>query len=156
MKLHYLTIYFGEYFLKIFPHSLDIRDECAIACYYTNQHEEAFDIHDECLKMRGLSKETSWRLLFNQHFSINQVADRYIYYNIEKVNYLLNRKQRDFPQVTLTMTTCKRYDLFEKTINSILNCFDLEQIDFWICVDDNSSEEDRNKMKELYPFFNFY
>jgi GR25 family glycosyltransferase involved in LPS biosynthesis len=42
-------------------------------------------------------------------------------------------------------------------MNSILNCFeDIEKIDYWLCVDDNSSEEDRQKMKELYPFFTFY
>ena len=39
------------------------------------------------------------------------------------------------------MTTCKRFDLFEKTINSILNCFDVENIDEWFLVDDNSSVE---------------
>ena len=59
--------------------------------------------------------------------------------------------------VSFTITTCKRFDLFEKTINSFLNCVkDLYLIDFWYCVDDNSSDEDREKMKRLYPFFTFY
>jgi len=50
-------------------------------------------------------------------------------------------------EVLLTMTTCKRFDLFEQTVNSILhNWTDLNQVDAWFCVDDNSSEEDRNKM----------
>ena len=33
---------------------------------------------------------------------------------------------------------------------------DLNQVDYFLVVDDNSSEEDRQKMKDLYPFFNFY
>jgi GR25 family glycosyltransferase involved in LPS biosynthesis len=42
-------------------------------------------------------------------------------------------------------------------MNSFLNyCLDLDKIDYWICIDDNSSEEDRAKMKEKYPFFKFY
>jgi hypothetical protein len=51
-------------------------------------------------------------------------------------------------EVLLTMTTCKRFDLFEQTVNSILHHWtDLDQVDAWFCVDDNSSEEDRNKMR---------
>ncbi|MEI6372039.1 MAG: glycosyltransferase family 25 protein, partial [Nostocales cyanobacterium ELA608] len=57
----------------------------------------------------------------------------------------------------MSITTCKRFDLFEKTMNSIMNCFeDIDKIDYWICVDDNSSEEDRQKMQKLYPFFTYY
>jgi len=41
-------------------------------------------------------------------------------------------------------------------MNSWLHCCtDLNKIKEWICVDDNSSEEDRKKMKEFYPFFTF-
>jgi hypothetical protein len=43
-------------------------------------------------------------------------------------------------------------------MNSFLNCTpksDLEMIGAWLCVDDNSCEEDRQKMKQMYPFFTF-
>jgi hypothetical protein len=146
----------SEYFSKMFPSSTDIKDECAISSYYINNHEKAFDIHEDCLTMKGLTQDRAWRLLFNQHFSINHVADRYIFYNKEKIDGILKRTQKDFPLVTLTITTCKRFDLFEKTMNSIINCVDIDEIDFWFCVDDNSSDEDRQKMKDLYPFFEFY
>ena len=54
------------------------------------------------------------------------------------------------------MTTCKRYDLFEKTVNSLLrNVKDLYMVERFICIDDNSSHEDRNKMLKNYPFFEF-
>ena len=155
-NLFHLSVIISDYLISMFPGSTDIKDECAISSYYTNNHQKAYDIHEDCLSMRGLSQDRAWRILFNQHFSINQVADRYIFYNKDKINGIINRKQKDFPLVTLTITTCKRFDLFEKTINSLINCVDINEIDFWFCVDDNSSDEDRQKMKELYPFFEFY
>jgi len=155
-NLHNLSILLAEYFMKLFPFSKNVKDECAISCYYVQNHNKAYDIHEQCLSMKGLTQESAWFVLFNQHFSIDHVADRYIDYNENKVKDILNRPKNDFPLVTLTITTCKRFDLFEKTMNSIINCVDIENIDYWLCVDDNSSEEDRNKMKTLYPFFEFY
>jgi hypothetical protein len=59
--------------------------------------------------------------------------------------------------VMLTVTTCKRFDLFEQTINSMKKSWkDLESVDYFFCVDDNSSPEDRMKMQIQYPFFNYY
>lgn len=59
-------------------------------------------------------------------------------------------------EVLLTMTTCKRFDLFEQTVNSILHTWtDLDQVDAWFCVDDNSSEIDRQQMKS-YDWMEFY
>ena len=58
--------------------------------------------------------------------------------------------------ITLTITRCRRFDLFTQSINSFLNCcLDLDRIDRWICVDDGSSEADREQMQALYPFFEF-
>jgi len=59
--------------------------------------------------------------------------------------------------IIITMTTCKRYNLFEQTVNSFLECCrDLEDYIFcWLVVDDNSSAEDRNRMKRDYPFMTF-
>ena len=60
-------------------------------------------------------------------------------------------------RVFLSITSCKRLDLFTETVNSILNHWtDADQIDYWFCVDDNSSKLDRQTMKKLYPWFNFY
>ena len=60
-------------------------------------------------------------------------------------------------QVMVTLTTCKRFDLFEKTMNSILNTWtDIDKVDYFLCVDDNSTQRDRSKMAKTYPFFNFY
>ena len=60
-------------------------------------------------------------------------------------------------KVLFTITSCKRYDLFERTMNSVLNTWkDLRAVDHFLCVDDNSSKEDRAKMRKKYPFFEFY
>jgi glycosyltransferase involved in cell wall biosynthesis len=57
-------------------------------------------------------------------------------------------------RVALTMTTCKRPELFERTIESFLRCCtDHQRIVEWICVDDNSTAEDRARMKARFPFF---
>lgn len=52
--------------------------------------------------------------------------------------------------VTLSITTCKRFDLFEKTIRSFYDkCLDRELIRTIHHFDDSSSEEDREKMRNL-------
>ena len=61
------------------------------------------------------------------------------------------------PRVMLTITTCKRLDLFEQTMHSILRTWtDFADIDYFFCVDDNSSLEDRLAMQKKFPFFNYY
>jgi len=73
--------------------------------------------------------------------------------NYKKVNF----NNRENVTVFLSMTTCKRLDLFKQTVNSILNNWlDLDKVDYWFCVDDNSSEYDRKCMKELYPWVDYH
>lgn len=114
-----------------------------------------------------------------QGMCVKQISHQYAKYNKdlikmlgEELNKKLNKNQKnekkkgeesnekdDSPKrgIILTMTSCKRFDLFEQTINSFLACCeDRDLIDEFFIVDDNSSEEDRKKMKELYPFVNFY
>ena len=60
-------------------------------------------------------------------------------------------------EIFLSITTCKRYDLFVKTINSFMTCCkDIDKIDYFFCIDDNSSEDDRKNMIEQYPYFEYY
>ena len=69
---------------------------------------------------------------------------------------LVNRPSRPI-KVMLTMTSCKRWDLFEKTVNSLLHMWtDIDKVDYFFCVDDNSSQRDRTKMKTTFPFIDFY
>jgi GR25 family glycosyltransferase involved in LPS biosynthesis len=66
-------------------------------------------------------------------------------------------QDRQTPRVLLTITSCKRVDLFRRTVNSLLRTWtDLDAVDSFFCVDDNSSEEDRVAMRAEFPFFEFY
>lgn len=68
---------------------------------------------------------------------------------------LVNRPSK--PRLMLTITSCKRLDLFTKTVNSILNTWtDIDKIDYFFCVDDNSTQRDRSAMTRAYPFIDFY
>ena len=60
-------------------------------------------------------------------------------------------------KITITMTTCKRYDLFRKTVISVLKCISdmKEYVHDWIVIDDNSSCEMRLKMKDEFPFITY-
>jgi GR25 family glycosyltransferase involved in LPS biosynthesis len=150
--------YFSNFIRKMFPNCVDINEELGIIHYYTGEYELSYNIFKHTLGLRGLDEEKSKRLIFNQHFSIDHIKDNYTSYDIKQVQKIYNNnKIKLSKRITLTITSCKRLDLFTKTINSFIKCCeDWYLIDEWFCVDDNSSEEDRNKMKELYPFINFY
>ena len=95
------------------------------------------------------SKEAAelWTTLFDLNRSY---LTRYTSYNFK------NRRPKQ-RRVMITFTTCKRYDLFQQTINSIINQWqDVGSIDFWFCVDDNSSVEDRNRMRKNYGWIRYY
>lgn len=70
---------------------------------------------------------------------------------------LIQKKHLEKNTIILTVTTCKRFDLFEQTVNSMLNTWiDIDKVDYFYCVDDNSSEEDRLKMQTTFPFFHYH
>jgi glycosyltransferase involved in cell wall biosynthesis len=72
----------------------------------------------------------------------------------KRIVELRERSTPTSPQVTLTITTCRRYSLFRRTIDSFLACCqDFRSIDRWIVVDDGSSPGDRERMRRRYPFF---
>jgi len=146
----------GKLFRAIFPLQSDILMHC---CYCAFEGKNFTLAHDLANEMRGmvLPDQILTTLSHIISLSILHLSDRYTEYNPDLVQKIVQRPSNPFPMITFTITTCKRYDLFEKTINSFLNCCtDVDKIDKWFCVDDNSSEEDRKKMQEKYPFFEFY
>lgn len=65
--------------------------------------------------------------------------------------------KQDGDSIMITFTTCKRLDLFKDTVYSILNHWlDVKSIGTWFCVDDNSSDEDRSRMRSLFPWIQYY
>jgi GR25 family glycosyltransferase involved in LPS biosynthesis len=72
-------------------------------------------------------------------------------------NRISSGSHKSATNVFISFTTCKRLDLFKQTIGSILNHWlDKEKIDYWFCVDDNSSKSDREYMKSNFPWITYY
>ena len=101
-------------------------------------------------KKEILEKDT-FSELYNADLYIRQ--DRIDKIIKQKKDYLSGINQLD---ITFVITTCKRLKLFIETMDKLIfHCQDFFLIKKWICIDDNSSEQDRNEMKKRYPFFDF-
>jgi len=119
-----------------------------------NYSLELFYAIDDLFKEMSIKNEIiekshieTWELLFNKNIN------NFIQNKVHKNRF----KNKENPKIIITFTTCKRLDLFQKTVNSILNTWmDIDKIDYWFCVDDNSSEEDRVKMKEMYTWIEYF
>jgi hypothetical protein len=62
-----------------------------------------------------------------------------------------------YPFITFTVTTCRRLDLFFRTMHSFLdNCLDTDLITRWVVSDDHSSKDDIKRMKKEFPFLEIY
>lgn len=118
------------------------------------RYQELFDFCNGYLKKKDLPSIKRTKIERYRESVIDKIKDKYLVYDKEKVDEIT--RQNTKTNITFSITTCKRFDLFEKTMNSFINCCkDIHLIDTWLCVDDNSSQEDREKMKEKYPFFQF-
>ena len=124
-----------------------------VAYYWSGDKIKCYEVNDYLIDRVKAEYGIYSRALSNRKFAIPQIKDNFTNYPKEIVE---NIKKGGNGKITLTITTCKRFDLFEKTMNSFLQCCtDLDKIDEWLCIDDNSGEEDKKKMSELYPFFTF-
>ncbi len=134
-------------------------DELAICAYYTGRHEESFECSRAILDRPGLPESERARVEGNSHFCVPWMLEQTGEYPAEVVGRLDARacgEGAGNAQVTLTISSCRRPVLFERTVNSFLRCCsDLERIGRWICVDNGSAEVDRARMRELYPFMEF-
>lgn len=154
-KLYNIAEILSELFSKRFLHNKRILQLCAQSFDVSNNTEKALNTYQSILK-HNLNSQESENINFKISKYTPEIYDKYIDYPQQIITQINNKKKSEFPLITFTITTCKRFHLFEKTMNSFLNCCsDIHLIDRWICVDDNSSEEDRQKMINLYPFFEF-
>jgi GR25 family glycosyltransferase involved in LPS biosynthesis len=148
-----IGVVIGNYILEIF-NDIEIIVGVAKCCYNSGDYKLCYELYDKVLSMDTLDENTSKSILDSQYHCISHISDLY---SCNPCTKIIKKSLNEFPMVTFTITTCKRYDLFEKTMNSFLTCcLDVDRIDKWLCVDDNSSDEDREKMGKNYPFFEFY
>jgi len=161
-KLYHLAATVGEAILRFGSESNTVREETAISHFWKNQEMggDARDMYrglellneiegsrhgDEELMKRTVSNKKNFLKLL-ENFQENDPE-----FDIPKTIVL-----EPLPIVTFSITTCKRLLEFQKTMRMFLkNCLDRHLIHRWICIDDNSSETDRKKMKEQFPFFEF-
>lgn len=88
----------------------------------------------------------------NKHI-YDMVCQGYNYYKYpEEIKFNNDDKEK----IIITMTTCKRLELFIRTVQSfVVCCKDLHLVSKWICIDDNSDEYDRKCMKQMFPWMEF-
>ena len=127
-------------------------DELAICASQLGNHQEAMSACHRLLTSPHLPFDQRERVLWNQTYSMKCLGfpQNIIRDHPEAV------RSGPTADLTFTITTCRRRELFERTMDSFLeNCLDHHLISRWICVDDASSHEDRQLMRERYPFFEF-
>ena len=121
--------------------------------FQNKKYMESYNLANNVLNRNVIPEKIRDNAEKTRDVNIDYIKDSYLLYPSKKIQTLKNNSTK---KILFSITTCKRYDLFEKTMNSFINtCLDCELVDYWLCVDDNSSEEDRKKMQQKYPFFNF-
>lgn len=154
--LVHIGSFLGKYLQKVFKHNMFLNLEYSANLHYSGKNRESFAVTKYVLGMGNLTEDLSKQIWVNKKFTIDYIENDWNYYNPEIISKISNRVEKPIKFVTFTMTTCKRFNLFTQTMNTFLNCCtDIDLIDEWYCVDDNSSDEDRKKMSELYPFIKF-
>jgi GR25 family glycosyltransferase involved in LPS biosynthesis len=98
-----------------------------------------------------------WNILFEKNRAkLTQISPNIIN-NYQTIFPDYRKTSSRVVETIITFTTCKRFDLFKETIGSILNHWmDKEKIDYWFCVDDNSSDDDRSLMVKSFPWIKYY
>ncbi len=153
-----------------------IYDDYSICLNANKRYEDAFEASLKSMENSQLTEEYLAHLRSNQFFIVSRISSRYNSRPDEVIKQLTCSRERNIhhlgkavlnPEgiITVTMTTCKRFRLFVDTVNSFLSCcLDLfspspaggETLIYeWLVVDDNSPEDERIKMKELFPFITF-
>jgi len=156
-KLYHLAITLGKELLSVYQNSNIIREEMALSYYWIDSDDienkyKGNRLLNEIEESRHGEESLMTRVQFNKKFFM-QILDKYEETRVYKPYEVSLCK---LPLVTFSITTCRRLDLFIRTMTGFLeNCMDRHLIHRWICVDDNSSEEDKQTMKELFPFFEF-
>ena len=145
---------------KVQPHQLELSYNNLI--FYKEQlknmdnetTEFLFNDFNDFINKKNIQNkmENNYFIIWNQLFE--KYKKRLTKYNNFNKNQIRNKEN---PIVFLSMTTCKRFHLFYQTMNSILNTWiDIDKVDYWFIVDDNSIQMEKQNMKLLYPWIDYY
>lgn len=146
----------GDFISNYITDSIPIHKEIALISYESKNFRKAYKHFRKCI---SLEREPKLIDLVRDNIGriVPMIENDFTDYPTTIIGEICERSRNPIDIYTFTITTCKRLQLFKKTMNSFINCcIDIDKIDRWICVDDQSSEEDKSEMKRLYPFFQFY
>ncbi|CAN5631117.1 hypothetical protein BH10ACT1_BH10ACT1_34420 [soil metagenome] len=141
-------------FLSADAHLWGLLDEQAISAHHAGHLDEALELGTRLLTEGHLPEAERPRVARNREFAVASLAPSRLEHRPDLVAGVAERVASGTPyDVTLTITTGRRLDLFEQTLDSFLACCeDRDRIGRWIAVDERSSAADRRTMAERYPF----
>ena len=93
------------------------KDELAIAAYYCDFPQEAFDLATELLDNAELPDSARARIEANRDYAVPRLKDEFLRYDAELVARIAAREPRANPRVTLSITSCRRLPLFIGTVD---------------------------------------
>lgn len=160
MELHNIANAFISKYKIYLIKNWNIVNELFLYQYYNNNKKTAIELYlNYLLNERFDHKSNNFEnLIFNLRFiedSCREIFEKYPEKLVQVINNQLTTPVYQKP-ISFVILSCKRLNLFKKTMNTFLNTsHGIGFIGEWICIDDNSSEADRREMQELYPFFKF-
>ena len=144
-------------FVSMYLYEHKFLDVASLAFFYNQEFHKSLRCINIILDRQKYPLDQLSRYEKNRGFCIPHIVDKLIQYPDKKIDEINNNIKFKFGvKILFTITTCKRIDLFINTMNSFINhCKDIDLIDKFICIDDNSSNVDRKLMKQKYPFIDF-
>lgn len=140
----------GEYLACIMPSDPNVYEELCIGYYHTGNKRKSYTCIEKIFQLRPRDSAILNRAVVNKKlFEKNFVEEHWTPSFVPEVGTY-------FKVVTVTVTSCKRLPLFIRTMDSFLRCcVDKSIIKEFVCFDDNSCDDDRMVMTELFPFMRF-
>lgn len=171
MDCHGLARHFGTLAYEIDPVTTDILfvdksasswkldDEVAVAAYWLADYQHALDLSLRALGTATIPQKDRHRITANAVFAKDKLLEksRGPTQELRQSFAVQPPSGQQTPTLTLTVTSCKRPDLFRRTVNSFLNCcLDAKRVTRWICVDDGSDPADLADLATEFPFMEFH
>lgn len=127
-----------------------IKETLAELAYHVREYKQSKKLYRDILDNKPMSLYEYREMLIKHSRPVKAVMAEYLNTPLHPV---FNKRGK----IMISMTTCKRYDLFTRTVNSFINCcHDInDYVLQWFVVDDNSSETDRMNMVSRYPFIQY-
>lgn len=147
-KLFSLATLIGKKLCKTYSHSFRLLSITGVAAFGDKQYKFSYYILSKSLKYAP--NDSINDILNNRNFSIPHIINKQIDYNKEKTLKITRGKLN----IITFVINLKNY---EQSLNSFINCCkDIDKIDKWYFVDKNVTIDDKNIIKNKYPFFDFY